>query len=83
MSNLGWIGAGFFLIILMPIIGIFLVLPVVLIILFMVLVWPALFLIYLFTKSPMLANVLGPTFFLFMGMLLGTIALWLLGVVGL
>jgi hypothetical protein len=79
MGNLGWIGAGFLLVILMPILGIFFVLPVVALILFMVLVWPALFIIYLFTKSPMLANVLGPTFFLFVGMVLGSIALWLLG----
>jgi hypothetical protein len=79
VGNLGWIGAGFLLVILMPILGIFFVLPVVALILFMVLVWPALFIIYLFTKSPMLANVLGPTFFLFVGMVLGSIALWLLG----
>lgn len=80
MSNLGWIGAGFLIVVLLPIIGVFIILPVVLIILFMVLVWPALFIIYLFTKSPMLANILGPTFFLFMGMVLGAIALVLLGV---
>ena len=64
----------------MPILGVFFVLPVLAIILFMVFVWPALFIIYLFTKSPMLANVLGPTFFLFVGFILGAVALYFLGV---
>ena len=80
MGNLGYMGAGFLLVILLPIIGVFVALPVALLVLFMVFIWPALFIIYLFTKSPMLANILGPTFFLFLGMVLGAIALWILGV---
>ena len=80
MGNLGYMGAGFLLVILLPIIGVFVALPVALLVLFMVFIWPALFIIYLFTKSPMLANILGPTFFLFLGMVLGAIALFILGV---
>lgn len=81
MGNFGYIGAGFFLAILLPIIGLFVVLPIVLLLLFMVLIWPVLFIIYLFTHSPMLANILGPTFFLFLGLLLGFVVLFFLGVV--
>ena len=80
MSNLGYMGAGFVMVILLPIFGIFFILPVVLLLLFMVLIWPVLFIIYLFTKSPMLANVLGPTFFLFLGILLGFVVLYFLQV---
>jgi hypothetical protein len=81
MTNLGYMGAGFMLVILLPIIGLFVALPIALILIFMVLVWPGLFIIYLFTKSPILANILGPTFFLFLGLVIGFVVLYFLDVV--